>query len=106
MNYENHDWINLQHFYFIKLFFIKLFHQIVSKDSWPKYYQNNKKGYKKKLVKDIKVLPRKNKKESGCEQQKHLSEDEKQKPVEYTLRKRYSKMRSNCKKLLFQKLMI
>ena len=47
-------------------FFIKLFYVYkISKDSSTKYYQNNKKNCKKKLVKDIKVFLKKKKKKSN-----------------------------------------
>ena len=51
----------------------------ISKDLSAKYYQDNKKDYKKKLVKDIKVFLKKNKKKKeqyGRETYKNKLEDE------------------------------
>ena len=56
----------------------------MSKKSSAKYYQ--KKEYKKKLVKDIKVFLKKKmkkKRQHGRERFKNLPEDEKQELVEY-----------------------
>ena len=50
-----------------------------------KSYQKNKKRLQKKLVKDIKIFLKKKKKKQqyGCERYKNLSEEKKQKLVEY-----------------------
>ena len=50
-----------------------------------KSYQKNKKRLQKKLVKDIKIFLKKQKKKQqyGCERYKNLSEEKKQKLVEY-----------------------
>ena len=60
-----------------------------------KSYQKNKKRLQKKLVKDIKIFLKKKKKKQqyGCERYKNLSEEKKQKLVEY--RKKYYRMRKN-----------
>ena len=53
-----------------------------------------KKDYKKRLVKDIKTFPKKEKKQQyGCERYKNLSEDEIQRIVEY--RKKFYKVWKN-----------
>ena len=76
----------------------------MSKDSSDKYYQDNKlqkrlqktyqEDYKKRLMKDIEVFPKKKKKEEyGHELYKNLLEDEKS-LVEY--RKNYYKVRKNA----------
>ena len=55
-----------------------------------KYYQENKERLQKKLVKDIKMFLKKKKKKKqqyGRERYKNLSEDEKQKLVEYRKKK-------------------
>ena len=65
----------------------------MSKDLSDKYYQDNK----EKLVKDIKVvLKKKNleKQQYVCERYKNLSEEKKQRLVEY--RKKYYKIRKNA----------
>ena len=64
----------------------------MSKNLSAKYYQENKRTLQKKLVKDIKIFLRKNKKKPqyGCECFRNLSQDEKQKLVVY--RKKYYRM--------------
>ena len=55
-----------------------------------KYYQENKERLQKKLVKDIKMFLKKKKKKKqqySRERYKNLSEDEKQKLVEYRKKK-------------------
>ena len=52
MNYVNHDKIDLQYFYVFQYFFFVTYIKM-SKDSSPKYYQNNKERQKKRLVKAI-----------------------------------------------------
>ena len=72
-------------FFFI---YIKIFEENVIKKI--------KKGYIKKLAKDIKIILRKKKKKKqqyGHEGYKNLSEDEKQKLAEHT--KKYYRMRKN-----------
>ena len=69
----------------------------MSKNLSAKYYQENKKRLQKKVLKDIKIFLKKKKKKKqqyGCERYKNLSEDEKQKLVEY--RKKYYRMRKNA----------
>ena len=65
----------------------------MSKDSLAKYYQDNKKSIKKKLVKDIKVFLRKNKKTRNNMVAKDTKIYQKMKPVE--CRKKYCTMRKN-----------
>ena len=58
----------------------------MSKNVSAKYYQENKEKLQKKVVKDIKVFLKKKKKKKrqyGCEHYKNLSENEKNKLVEY-----------------------
>ena len=62
----------------------------MSKKLSAKYYQENKERLQKKLGKDIKTFP---KKKNGREGYKNLSEDQKQKLVEY--RKKYYRIRKN-----------
>ena len=74
-----------------------------------KYYQENKalQKKKKKLVKDIKTFLKKTKKSKcqyGREHYKNLSENEKQKLVEY--RKKYYRMRKNALLQLQEKTII
>ena len=71
-----------------------------------KYYPENKERLQKNLVKDIKIFLKKKKKKKqqyGCEHYKNLSEDEKQRLVEY--RRKYHGTRKmlhyNYKKRLF-----
>ena len=80
----------------MKKCFISFTYMNISKDSSAKYYQNNKEILQKKLVKDIKVFIKKKKKKQqyGCKGYKNLSEDEKQKLLEY--RKNYYKMRKKA----------
>ena len=62
----------------------------MSKKLSAKYYQENKERLQKKLVKDIKMFLKKKKKKKqqyGRERYKNLSEDEKQKLVEYRKKK-------------------
>ena len=56
-----------------------------------KYYQESKERLQKKLTKDIKIFLKK-KKEKGRERYKNLSEDEKQKLVEYR-KKNYQRIK-------------
>ena len=58
-----------------------------------KYYQENKNRRQKKLLKDIKIFLRKKskKRQYGRERYKDLSENEKQKLVEY--RRKYYRIR-------------
>ena len=66
--------------------FLKIYHLNIIKKI--------KKDYKKKLVKDIKIFLKKKKKKKrqyGCERYKSLSEEEKEKLVEY--RKKFYRMR-------------
>ena len=69
----------------------------MSKNLSAKYYQKNKERQeKKKLTKDMKIFLTKKKKKSrqyGCECNKNLLEDEKQKLAEY--RKKYHRTRKN-----------
>ena len=58
-----------------------------------KYDQENKERLQKKVVKDIKIFLNYGLKHYGCERYKNLSEDEKQRPVEY--RKKYYRMIKN-----------
>ena len=59
------------------------------------YYQENQERLQKKLAKDIKIfLKKKEKRQYGCERYKNLSEDVKQKLVEF--RKKYYRMRKNA----------
>ena len=62
----------------------------MSKNLSAKYYQKNKERLQKKLVKDIKIFPKKKQKKSdkNCERYKNLSEDEKNKLVEYRKKKK------------------
>ena len=62
----------------------------MSKKLSAKYYQENKERLQKKLGKDIKTF---SKKKNGREGYKNLSEDQKQKLVEY--RKKYYRIRKN-----------
>ena len=59
----------------------------MSKTLSAKYYQENKERLQKKLVKNIKIFLKKKKKKKqrqyGRERYKNLSDDEKQKLVEY-----------------------
>ena len=58
----------------------------MSKDSSAKYYQKNKKFFKKELVKGIKILlknKQRKKRQYGCERYKNLPEGEKQELVQY-----------------------
>ena len=69
--------------------FFSHIHKIVkiSKILSARYCQENKERLQKKLVKGIKFFPKKKKKKKqqyGRERYKRLSEDEKQKLVEYT----------------------
>ena len=69
----------------------------MSKTLLAKYYQENKERLQEKCAKDIKIFLKKKKgkkQEYGCERYKNLSEDEKQKLVEY--RKKYYTMRKNA----------
>ena len=63
----------------------------MSKNLSAKCYQEHKEGLQKKLVKDTKISSKKKKKKAwerseryGFERYKNLSEDEKQKLLEYT----------------------
>ena len=66
-----------------------------------KYHQKKEKSFLKSIAKDIKTLlirkKTKSKKQYGSKQYKNLSEDEKQKLVEY--RKIYYEMRKNNSKV-------
>ena len=59
----------------------------IAKNLSAKYYQENKERLQKKLMKDIKIFLKKNKKKKkqqfGCKRYKNLSEDKKQKLVEW-----------------------
>ena len=67
----------------------------MSKSLSAKYYQENQERLQKKLAKDIKIfLKKKEKRQYGCERYKNLSEDVKQKLVEF--RKKYYRMRKNA----------
>ena len=58
----------------------------ISKDLSAKYHQDNKVGYKERLMKDIKVFLKKKKQKSNNmveKKCKNLSEDEKQKLGDY-----------------------
>ena len=67
----------------------------MSKSLSAKYYQENQERLQKKLAKDIKIfLKKKEKQQYGCERYKNLSEDVKQKLVEF--RKKYYRMRKNA----------
>ena len=66
----------------------------MSKNLSAKYYQENKERLQKKLVKDIKIFLKKTKyQQFGRERYKNLSEDEKNKLVEY--RNKYYRMRKS-----------
>ena len=73
------------HFIYIKMY----------KNSSAKYYQKNKEILQQQIIRDIKFFlkKRKKKQEYGPEQYKNLSEDEKQRLVEY--RKSYFEMQTN-----------
>ena len=69
-----------------------------------KYYQDNKERLQKKACEKYQIYLKKKKKKKqqyGCENYKNLSEDEKQKLVEY--RKKYYRIRKmpycNCRKV-------
>ena len=61
------------------------------KNQSAKHYQENKEKLRRNLVKDVKIFLQEKKPQYGCERYKNLSEDEKNKLVEY--RKKYYKMR-------------
>ena len=69
----------------------------MSKNLSAKYYQENKERLQKNCLKDIKIFIKKKKKKKqqyGHERYKNLSEDVKQKLVDY--RKKYYRMRKNA----------
>ena len=76
---------------FVIVFFIST---KISKNLSAKYYQGNKKWLQKNLEKDIKIYLKKKKSHNMVVNvTKNLSEDEKQKLVEY--RKKYNRTRKN-----------
>ena len=75
-------------FFLLLIFFIIFFTYIkISKDSSAKCYQNNKERLQKKSRKNIEVFPNKKKDQQyRHERYKNLSEDKKQRLVEYKKR--------------------
>ena len=55
----------------------------MSKNQSAKHYQENKEKLRRNLVKDVKIFLQEKKPQYGCERYKNLSEDEKNKLVEY-----------------------
>ena len=77
----------------------------MSKNLRAKYYQENKERLQKKLAKDIRIFLKKKKKKSNNMvvniTKSNLSEDEKQKLVEY--RKKYYRVRKKCFIMIIRK---
>ena len=73
----------------------------MSKNQSAKHYQENKEKLRRNLVKDVKIFLQEKKPQYGCERYKNLSEDEKNKLVEY--RKKYYKMRKKCLIIIIRK---
>ena len=62
-----------------------------------KYYQENRERLQKRLMKDIKIFLKKNKKQLyGHKRYRNLSEDQKQKLAEYRKKKKHFRIRKNA----------
>ena len=75
---KSNFFIILIFFLFFIYFFFFCTYINLSKESSAKYCRGNKKDYKKRLVKDMKVILKKKKKkehQNACEQYKNLRED-------------------------------